>query len=124
MEEYGRSLYEVADYRDRVVTIDDDDNDEFDLQSDDLVKLEDEFFIEPSTGAQLSRNGAIGLLYQYCASLPGDAYSNHIPDFKVTQSGIGYICNVTLPLNAPISLIRGEIQPSKKKAKQDAAFRS
>lgn len=124
MEDYSRSLYEVADFRDRVVTIDDDEYDDLDLETDELLKLEEEFFIEPSTGAQLSRNGAIGLLYQYCATLPGDAYSNHIPDFKTDHSGIGYVCNVTLPLNAPISLVRGEIQPSKKKAKQDAAFRA
>ena len=124
MEDYARSLYEVVEYRDRVVTIDDDENEESDLQTEDHVRHEDEFFVEPSTGAQLSRNGAIGLLYQYCASLPGDAYSNHIPDFKVNHSGIGYVCITTLPLNAPISLIRGEIQPSKKKAKQDAAFRA
>ena len=124
MEDYARSLYEVADFRDRVVTIDDDEYDDVDPETEDLLKMEEEFFIEPSTGAQLSRNGAIGLLYQYCATLPGDAYSNHIPDFKTDHSGIGYVCNVTLPLNAPISLVRGEIQPSKKKAKQDAAFRA
>jgi endoribonuclease Dicer len=124
MEDYARSLYEVADFRDRVVTIDDDEDDDLDPEAEDLLKMEEEFFIEPSTGAQLSRNGAIGLLYQYCATLPGDAYSNHIPDFKTDHSGIGYVCNVTLPLNAPISLVRGEIQPSKKKAKQDAAFRA
>jgi endoribonuclease Dicer len=123
MEDYARSLYEVADYRDRVVTIDEDD-DEFEPETDDLLQLEDEFFIEPSTGAQLSRHGAIGLLYQYSASLPSDAYSNHIPDFKTDHAGIGYVCNVTLPLNAPISLICGEVQPSKKRAKQDAAFRA
>jgi endoribonuclease Dicer len=124
MEDYARSLYEVADYRDRVVTIDDDDDDEFEAETDDLLRLEDEFFIEPGTGAQLSRHGAIGLLYQYCASLPSDAYSNHIPDFKIDHAGIGYVCNVTLPLNAPISLIRGEVAPSKKRAKQDASFRA
>jgi endoribonuclease Dicer len=124
MEDYARSLYEVADFRDRVVTIDDDEFDEFEPQTDDLVELADEFFIEQSTGAQLSRNGAIGLLYQYCATLPSDAYSNHIPDFKTDHSGIGYLCTLTLPLNAPISQVRGEIQPSKKKAKQDAAFRA
>src|SRR5579862_2633757 len=82
MEDYARSLYEVADYRDRVVTIDEDEDDEFELETDDILRLEDEFLIEPGTGAQLSRHGAIGLLYQYCASLPSDAYSNHIPDFK------------------------------------------
>jgi len=124
MEDYARSLYEVADYRDRVVTIEDDEYDDYDPQTDDLLQIEDEFFIESSTGAQLSRNGAIGLLYQYCATLPGDAYSNHIPDFKTEHAGIGYVCTITMPLNAPISLIRGEIQPSKKKAKQDAAFRA
>jgi hypothetical protein len=124
MEDYARSLYEVADYRDRVVTIEDDEYDDYDPQTDDLLQIQDEFFIEPSTGAQLSRNGAIGLLYQYCATLPGDAYSNHIPDFKAEHAGIGYVCTITMPLNAPISLIRGEIQPSKKKAKQDAAFRA
>jgi endoribonuclease Dicer len=96
MEDYARSLYEVADYRDRVVTIDDDDDDDYEPESDDLLQLEDEFFIEPGTGAQLSRHGAIGLLYQYCASLPSDAYSNHIPDFKIDHAGIGYVCNVTL----------------------------
>jgi endoribonuclease Dicer len=124
MEDYSRSLYEVADFRDRVVTIDDDEYDDLEQQTDDLLKIEDEFFIEPSTGAQLSRNGAIGLLYQYCTTLPGDAYSNHIPDFKIEHAGMGYVCTVTMPLNAPISMIRGEIQPSKKRAKQDAAFRT
>ena len=124
MEDYARSLYEVANFRDRVVTIEDDEYDDFELQTDNFLSIEDEFFIEPETGAQLSRNGAIGLLYQYCTTLPADAYSNHIPDFKIDHSGIGYVCNVTMPLNAPISLIRGEIQPSKKKAKQDAAFRA
>ena len=124
MEEYARSLYEVSDYRDRVVSIDDDEYEDYDAQADDLVQIEDEFFVELSTGAQLSRNSAIGLLYQYCATLPSDAYSNHIPDFKIHHTGIGHACIVTLPLNAPISTIRGEIQPSKKKAKQDAAFRA
>src|SRR5437667_4496745 len=124
MEDYARSLYEVANFRDRVVTIEDDEYDDFELQTDNFLSIEDEFFIEPETGAQLSRNGAIGLLYQYCTTLPADAYSNHIPDFKIDHSGIGYVCNVTMPLNAPISLILGEIQPSKKKAKQDASFRA
>jgi endoribonuclease Dicer len=125
MEDYARSLYEVTDYRDRVVTVGDDyEDDDFQPETDDLLRLEDEFFTEPSTGAQLSRTGAIGILYQYCATLPSDAYSNHIPDFKMDHSGIGYVCTVTLPINAPISSIKGEIQPSKKKAKQDTAFRA
>jgi endoribonuclease Dicer len=124
MEDYSRSLYEIADFRDRVVTIEDDEYEDIEPQADDLLRIEDDFFIEASTGAQLSRNGAIGLLYQYCGTLPSDAYSNHIPDFKIDHAGIGYVCNITMPLNAPISVIKGEIQPSKKKAKQDAAFRA
>lgn len=123
MEDYARSLYEVADFRDRVVIIEDDEYGGFESQTDDLIRIEEEFFIEPSTGAQLTRNGAIGLLYKYCATLPSDAYSNHIPDFRIDHSGIGYVCSITMPLNAPISVIKGEIQPSKKRAKQDAAFR-
>lgn len=124
MEDYARNLYEVNEFRDRIVTIEDDEYDDFEPQAEDGLRVEDEFFIEPLTGAQLSRNGAIGLLYQYCASLPGDTYFNHIPHFKIEHAGIGYVCNVTLPLNAPISSIRGGIQASKKKAKQDTAFQA
>jgi len=125
MEDYAKSLCEVNEYRDRVVTVEN--NDEYEdsePQHEDLLRIDDEFFIEASTGAQISRNGAIGLLYQYCATLPSDAYSNHIPEFKIDHAGIGYVCNVTLPINAPIHLVNGEIQPSKKRAKQDAAFRA
>src|SRR5579859_1806543 len=94
MDDYARNLYEVADFRDRVVTIEDEEFDDKEPQPEELINFEEEFFIEPLTGAQLSRNGAIGLLYQYCSTLPGDAYSNHIPDFKTEHAGIGYVCNV------------------------------
>lgn len=125
MEDYAKSLCEVNEFRDRVVTIEDDEEYEgYEPEEDDLLKIDDEFFIDPSTGAQLSRTGAIGLLYQYCATLPGDAYSNHIPEFKTEHSGIGYLCTITLPINAPIHTIQGEIQASKRRAKQDASFRA
>ena len=105
MEDYAKSLCEVNEYRDRVVTVDDNDEyEDYEPQDEDLLRIDDEFFIESSTGAQISRNGAIGLLYQYCATLPSDAYSNHIPEFKIDHAGIGYVCNVTLPINAPIHL--------------------
>jgi endoribonuclease Dicer len=124
MEDYAKSLYEVNQFRDRVVTIEDDERYEDYDPEEDLLQADKDFFIEPSTGAQLSRTGAIGILYQYCSTLPCDAYSSHIPEFRLDHSGIGYMCTVTLPINAPIHTIRGDIQLSKKKAKQDAAFRA
>ncbi|KAG2230115.1 hypothetical protein INT48_006272 [Thamnidium elegans] len=55
----------------------------------------------PSTGAILTVGSAIALVYDYCASLPSDAFCNFKPVYKMGVHALsGNYCVLTLPINS------------------------
>ncbi|CAG8444339.1 4231_t:CDS:2 [Acaulospora colombiana] len=78
-----------------------------------------------TTGALLSHDSAIDLVYYYCSKLPQeDEYGHFQPDFRVERETEGYICFLTFPSNAPIREVKGEIASSRSKAKKSSAFKA
>ncbi|KAF9924798.1 Dicer-like protein 1 [Linnemannia zychae] len=79
----------------------------------------------PSTGALLTLDSAIPLIYYYCSSLTGDEFCSLRPEFNVTTNGSsGFICDLTLPPNAPIRLIQSDRTSTKLMARKSAAFKA
>lgn len=59
------------------------------------------FYEIPSTGAILTLRSAIALVYDYCMSLPSDAFCNFRPVYKAGVHGLTrYYCTLTLPINS------------------------
>ncbi|KAF9576020.1 Dicer-like protein 1 [Mortierella alpina] len=79
----------------------------------------------PSTGALLTMDSAIALLHQYCSTLSGDEFCSLKPEFNVTPHGTsGFVCDLTLPPNAPIRLLQSDHTSTKSMAKKSAAFKT
>ncbi|KAF9084442.1 Dicer-like protein 1 [Mortierella sp. AD031] len=79
----------------------------------------------PSTGALLTLDSAVPLLHYYCSSLTGDEFCSLRPEFAVTSNGSsGFVCDLTLPPNAPIRLIQSDRTSTKQMAKKSAAFKA
>ncbi|KAF9129876.1 Dicer-like protein 1 [Mortierella sp. 14UC] len=79
----------------------------------------------PATGALLTLDSAIPLLHYYCSSLTGDEFCSLRPEFAVTANGAsGFICDLTLPPNAPIRLIQSDRTSTKQMARKSAAFKA
>ncbi|KAF9904462.1 Dicer-like protein 1 [Linnemannia zychae] len=79
----------------------------------------------PETGALLTLDSAIPLLYYYCSSLTGDEFCSLRPEFDVTANGAsGFICDLTLPPNAPIRMIQSDRASTKRMARMSAAFKA
>ncbi|KAF9961709.1 Dicer-like protein 1 [Mortierella alpina] len=79
----------------------------------------------PSTGALLTMDSAIALLHQYCSTLSGDEFCSLKPEFNVTPHGTsGFVCDLTLPPNAPIRLLQSDHTSTKNMAKKSAAFKT
>ncbi|RHZ72154.1 hypothetical protein Glove_245g9 [Diversispora epigaea] len=102
---------------DRKTQVEDDDE-----SSDDDDDDAGNFFIVSSTGAYLSHESAVSLIYYYCSRLPGDLYFFPQPEFKFERKSGGHVCTLTLPNNAPIRTITSEISGSRSKAKKATAF--
>lgn len=84
-------------------------------------------FIVPETGAVLTYFSAIALLSEACALLPTDAYSpSSKPRWERFDVGKIHHCKVFLPMMPALPIdcreIRGPETPTKKGAKQAAAF--
>ncbi|CAG8495182.1 4853_t:CDS:2 [Diversispora eburnea] len=86
------------------------------------LKEQGNFFIVSSTGAYLSHESAVSLIYYYCSRLPGDSYFFPQPEFKFERKSGGHVCTLTLPNNAPIRTVTSEISGSRSKAKKATAF--
>lgn len=84
-------------------------------------------FIVPETGAILTYDSAIALLSEACALLPTDAYSpSSQPRWEKFDVGPIHHCKVFLPMMPALPIdcreIQGPEEPTKKGAKQAAAF--
>ncbi|XP_062207830.1 endoribonuclease Dicer homolog 3a isoform X2 [Phragmites australis] len=71
-----------------------------------------------TTGAKLTADSSISVLYQYCEKLPKDKYYTPRPTFQFTHYGDGYECTVTLPSSAVFQLSVGPKARNMQKAKQ------
>ena len=79
----------------------------------------------PTTGALLTLNLAVPLLYYYCSSLTGDEFCSLRPVFSVTANGSsGFICDLTLPPNAPVRIVQSDRTSTKEMARKSAAFKA
>ncbi|PIA43114.1 hypothetical protein AQUCO_02000511v1 [Aquilegia coerulea] len=64
------------------------------------------YFVE-STGASVTTDSSVSLIYRYCEKLPGDMYFTPKPKFHYTLSGELYECELTLPSSALLRRIVG-----------------
>ncbi|RCV28682.1 hypothetical protein SETIT_5G422300v2 [Setaria italica] len=71
-----------------------------------------------TTGAKITTDSSISVLYQYCDKLPKDKYYTPRPTFQFSQYGDGYECTVTLPSSAMFQLLVGPKARNMQKAKQ------
>ncbi|KAG0057140.1 Dicer-like protein 1 [Linnemannia elongata] len=79
----------------------------------------------PTTGALLTLDSAIQLLHYYCSSLTGDEFCSLQPEFSVTANGSsGFICDLTLPPNAPVRIVQSDRTSTKQMARKSAAFKA
>lgn len=78
----------------------------------------------PKTGAVITLESSIELLHRYCSVLPRDNYCDSKPHFDVQRQGTYYRCKLTLPANAALKLVEGELARSKVGACQSCAFKA
>ncbi|CAL4972547.1 unnamed protein product [Urochloa decumbens] len=71
-----------------------------------------------TTGAKITTDSSISVIYQYCDKLPKDKYYTPKPTFQFGQYGDGYECTVTLPSSAMFQLLVGPKARNTQKAKQ------
>jgi hypothetical protein len=78
----------------------------------------------PGTGAKLTEQNAVALIYQYCTSLPSDKFCDLRPVYTFTETPAGYKCYLTLPNNAVVREVESPYSISGYNAKVIAAFRA
>ncbi|KAG0261648.1 Anaphase-promoting complex subunit 1 [Mortierella polycephala] len=79
----------------------------------------------PSTGALLTLDSAVSLLHYYCSTLSGDEFCSLRPHFDITPNGSsGFVCDLTLPPNAPVRFLQSDHTSTKSMAKKSAAFKA
>ncbi|XP_021741889.1 dicer-like protein 4 isoform X2 [Chenopodium quinoa] len=89
-----------------------------------IANNKEEIYSVGSTGATISTQTGVSLLYHYCSKLPHDEYFAPMPDFYNVDDTEGIICHIILPSNAPINHIVSAPQSSKEAAKKDACLRA
>lgn len=77
----------------------------------------DEYIVE-SSGATITADSSISLIYRYCEKLPRDKYFTPKPDFQFTCYGGAYECTLTLPPNAAFQTLVGPTNRNSHVAKQ------
>ncbi|KAJ6793943.1 endoribonuclease Dicer-like protein 3a [Iris pallida] len=82
----------------------------------DIEKTE-AYYVE-STGARVTADSSVNLIYQYCGKLPSDKYYTPRPVFDFTTCDGSCECSLTLPPNAAFQTIVGPLSQSNNKAKQ------
>ncbi|KAH7690356.1 endoribonuclease Dicer protein [Dioscorea alata] len=75
-------------------------------------------FYVKSTGARVTPDSSVSLIYKYCERLPKDKYFTPKPIFNSTFEGGRYQCSLTLPPNAAFQTIVGPPSINSKLAKQ------
>ncbi|XP_072998886.1 endoribonuclease Dicer homolog 3a isoform X1 [Typha latifolia] len=77
----------------------------------------DEYYVG-STGARVTADSCVSLIYRYCEKLPRDKYFTPRPVFQFTQYGGSYECTLILPPNAAFQTLSGPVDKSPQRAKQ------
>ncbi|KAF9207251.1 Dicer-like protein 1 [Haplosporangium sp. Z 27] len=77
-----------------------------------------------TTGALLTLDSAVPLLHYYCSTLATDEYSMIQPELNIFPSGSFFVCDLTLPANAPFRTIQSDLASTKAIAKKSAAFKA
>ncbi|MCL7031503.1 hypothetical protein MKW94_015389 [Papaver nudicaule] len=70
------------------------------------VEETEPYYVE-STGASVTVDSSVSLIYRYCEKLPGDKYFQPKPIFQLQLIGGAYECILTLPPNAPFQRLAG-----------------
>ncbi|KAG0042835.1 Dicer-like protein 1 [Gryganskiella cystojenkinii] len=121
MKEWCHSL--SSDRLMRNSTADDEDDDGRDNILNDFAVYQT--YRVPSTGALLTLDSAIPLLHYYCSTLSGDEYCSPHPEFDTIMNGeSGFVCDLTLPPNAPVRLLQSDRTSTKIMAKKSAAYKA
>ncbi|KAF8393640.1 hypothetical protein HHK36_021886 [Tetracentron sinense] len=68
---------------------------------------ETEAYFVKSTGASITADSSVTLIYKYCGKLPGDKYFIPKPVFQFSLEGGSFECTLTLPPNAAFQTIVG-----------------
>ncbi|OWM84088.1 hypothetical protein CDL15_Pgr009335 [Punica granatum] len=79
---------------------------------------EKDTYVVDATGASVSTDSSISLIYRYCEKLPRDKYFLPKPEFQFTSSEGCCQCTLTLPPNAAFQTIVGPLSRSSHSAKQ------
>ncbi|KAG6546729.1 hypothetical protein Mapa_011918 [Marchantia paleacea] len=74
------------------------------------------------TGAIVTTDYSVPLLYRYCSKLPGDQFYRPAPEFTFFDVPEGVVCEVRLPSTAPVQLVRGHVCSTPKMARRVAAL--
>ncbi|XP_050365532.1 endoribonuclease Dicer homolog 3-like [Argentina anserina] len=75
------------------------------------------YYVE-ATGASVTPDSSVSLIYRYCEKLPGDRYFIPRPDFHFRLYEGFYQCEITLPPNAAIQTIVGPMSRNSHSSKQ------
>ncbi|XP_062215257.1 endoribonuclease Dicer homolog 2a [Phragmites australis] len=67
---------------------------------------EEEYYCVESTGAVVTLNSSVPLIYFFCSKLPSDEYFKPLPRFNIDKA-LG-ICTLHLPKSSPVQTIRAE----------------
>ncbi|KAH7447488.1 hypothetical protein KP509_01G108700 [Ceratopteris richardii] len=89
-----------------------------------LIREEIDAYKVESTGAVVNSHSSIQLLYHYCSKLPGDQFYHPQPLFVYVKEHDGVKCCLTLPSNACIRLVEGDICGTEASAKQAVCLKA
>ncbi|KAF9438743.1 Dicer-like protein 1 [Entomortierella beljakovae] len=82
----------------------------------------------PSTGALLTFESSTALIHQYCTALARDEFSMLQPEYNITSNGSNgsswFMCELTLPVNAPFRQVQSDPASTKAMAKKSATFKA
>ncbi|XP_006645199.1 endoribonuclease Dicer homolog 3a isoform X3 [Oryza brachyantha] len=71
-----------------------------------------------TTGAKVTADSSISIVYRYCQELPKDKCYSPKPTFQFTQHDDGCVCTLKLPSSAALQLLVGPKAKNMHKAKQ------
>ncbi|XP_063947004.1 endoribonuclease Dicer homolog 3a-like isoform X1 [Daucus carota subsp. sativus] len=75
-------------------------------------------YVVPATGASVTADSSVGVIYRYCEKLPHDKYYSSRPSFQILSSENFYQCVMTLPPNAAFKSVIGPFCGSTHLSKQ------